>query len=48
MEMRRCSVHHINSLIGSVKAMEVNQAGRHTPLSTQNDLFDGMKAGLPV
>lgn len=33
MEMRSCSVHQINSLIGSVKVMEVNQAGRHTPLS---------------
>lgn len=42
--MRGCNVHQINSLIASLTAMQVNQVGRHTPLSTQNDLFDGMKA----
>jgi len=46
MEMSHCRPHHIKSLIGSVKAVDVYQVGRHTPLSTANDLFDGMRAGL--
>lgn len=48
MEMKCLSVHQINSLIGSVEGLGENQARRRTPLSTQNYISDGIKAGLPV